>query len=187
MSSRFGDDGDGESEVPYEFWDKILERAFHGPRAAARLRDLEAALLAIPRKRLILGAVAKDGDVCAIGAFVAFRKSQKGTSLQDAIAELEALKIDAEDNYDAGEATADLGKEHGMSRTMARCVAARQDEELHQLTPEERYEEMLAWVRGAIVEAEKPLPAKPKPARLIPTRSEERARERELAGQGRLL
>ena len=54
-----------------------LNRSLAGKKGQAALRDLEAALLALPEKRLVGYHLVKDGDVCATGALVALRRQKK--------------------------------------------------------------------------------------------------------------
>jgi hypothetical protein len=48
-------------------------RSLRGRKGQAVLREVRAALLAMPEKRLIAGDLLKDGEVCAIGAWARFR------------------------------------------------------------------------------------------------------------------
>jgi hypothetical protein len=60
-----------EEERPGQFalWDANCRRSIQGRAGQAALRRLEAALVAMPDKRLVSGKlVTHDGDVCAIGA-----------------------------------------------------------------------------------------------------------------------
>lgn len=86
--SRFGE-GDGEEFAgQYELWRANAERAIKGRRGQQTLRDLEAALVALPSKRLIAGHLAFRGEVCAIGALVAHRRTAKGEDRDVVLAEL---------------------------------------------------------------------------------------------------
>jgi hypothetical protein len=109
VSRYYDDDGDGE-DFPnqYEFWRANHERALKGKRGRQALRDLRDALLALPEKKLIEGALctmnaerrladgcisdelaadlAEKGEgVCAIGAFLWHRKVKAGMDPAEAV------------------------------------------------------------------------------------------------------
>ncbi len=89
--SRFDIDYDG-TEWDFIRWQGAKKQAFASKYGKERLRELEAALLALPNKRLISGhliepydspagwvpseAVTEPGDVCAVGAFCAYKKGE---------------------------------------------------------------------------------------------------------------
>ena len=131
-----------------------VRRSLHGKRGQAELRELEAALLALPVKRLIHEAlVDAHGEVCAIGAYA----RHKGIDL---------ARFDPEDESD------EVGIVAGMPQLVAWEVVVLNDVMLdtvwevaegplqrweahyqggipliRDMTPEERYARMLAWVR----------------------------------------
>lgn len=78
--SRFHEDGD-DPEYPNagELWWANCERSVTGRRGQRVLADLEAALLAMPKKALVSGAVATaDGCACTVGALVAHKHAREG-------------------------------------------------------------------------------------------------------------
>jgi len=93
--SGYTDDYDGEN------WDLIrwrgaVKSALRGKRGQAFLRELIAALEAMPRKELIAGGlVDKDGDCCAMGA-VCLRR---GITPPKEIVELEHNEYSVEYEY----------------------------------------------------------------------------------------
>ncbi len=128
-------------------------RSLRGKAGQRALRDLEAALLALPEPRLIRDQLWADGEVCAIGAYAQY----KG---------LDVTNYDPEDESDA------VGVAAGMPRLVAWKVVALNDIELdtvwevadgpiqrghgvyhggvpliREMTPEERYVKVLGWVR----------------------------------------
>ena len=149
-----------EEERPGQFalWDANCRRSLRGQVGQRELRELEAALLALPEKRLIHGALEDEaGGVCAIAAYA----KHKGVDIS---------QHDLEDESD------EVGIQAGMPRLVAWKVVAMND--LHfdtvwevaegpiqrghgqykggiplvrDMTPEERYEKMLAWVQSQIV------------------------------------
>lgn len=148
-----------EEERPGQFalWDANCRRSIRGKIGQRELRELEAALLALPDKRLIHGALTDDdGAVCAIAAYA----KHKGVDLS---------KFDPE--YDSDE----VGIAAGMPALVAWKVVALNDIEcddvwevadgperrgyglykggiayIRPMTPEERYEKVLAWVRSQL-------------------------------------
>ena len=146
-----------EEDRPGQFalWDANCRRSIKGQAGQRELRELEAALLALPEKRLIHGLLTDDeGGVCAIACYA----RHKGVDLS---------KFDPE--YESDE----VGIAAGMPRLVAWKVVALNDLELdtvwevaygperrgwglykggipyvRKMTPEERYEKVLAWVRA---------------------------------------
>lgn len=144
-----------EEEWPGQFglWDANCRRSIKGRKGQAALRELEAALLALPEKRLIADKLEDDeGRVCAIGA----------------LAKAKGVTPKADPDYEMEE----VGVELGMPRMVAWKVVAENDVTLDKVwnvaegplapndypyqgglllirdvTPEERYEKMLAWVQ----------------------------------------
>ena len=125
-----------------------------GKAGQRELRELETALLALPEKRLIRDLLTDDeGGVCAIACYAKY----KGVDLS---------QFDPEDESD------EVGIAAGMPRLVAWQVVALNDIELdtvwevahgpvqrweptykggiphvRDMTPEERYEKVLVWVR----------------------------------------
>lgn len=158
MRISYSDDEDYPGQ--FNLWQANCRRSLQGKVGQTELRELEAALLALPEKRLIHGALTNDeGDVCAIGAYA----RHKGVDLS---------KFDPEYESD------DVGIAAGMPRLVAWSVVALNDLQIDgyyryaegpslepyrsysehrgvwtyfEYTPEERYEKVLAWVRGKLV------------------------------------
>lgn len=151
MSSRVHDYGD-DGTVPYGLWEHAMRRALAGKRGQAALRELEAALLALPEKRLIAGRVSDGESVCTLGALALKRRTDKGAAVADALASLER---DYPEGDDADWLAMELGQgELGLRYTLAWEVIAQNDDEYgdRRLSPEERYAAMLAWVRRQLGE-----------------------------------
>lgn len=87
--SRFGDEYEEPFPNAYWLWEHSLTRAMSSPRGQQALRDLEAALLALPEPKLISGALAMEGQVCAVGAFALHKGIRAGRSREEVLAELE--------------------------------------------------------------------------------------------------
>lgn len=143
-------------DFPGQFglWQGNCQRSLKGRAGQDVLRRLEAALLALPEKKLIAGELVDDeGAVCAIGALA----KHEGKLTDD----LRALG-----EYNVEEAGIDLG----MPRLVAWKIVEMNDVHVGEypalvwlegpyrwpaerpythilMTPERRYEQMLAWVR----------------------------------------
>lgn len=153
--SRFYDDG--EQTMPYDLWLHNIRAAIKGKRGQAILRDLREALLSLPEKRLIEGAICNApseaaarpvAEFCAVGALAFYRGVKSGKAPADVI---ESLPQGEQDDW----TTIRLGRSLGMSDTLAWDLAYKNDETFADLTPEQRYEKYLAWVESQIL----PVPA----------------------------
>lgn len=126
-----------EEDYPGQFglWQANCERSLRGKEGQAELRELRAALLALPEKRLIHQDLEDgQGGVCAIGAY----GRHKGVDLSK-----------FERDYDTDE----VGIAGGMPRLVAWKVVEMNDVQFNRyMTPEQRYEKMLAWVESKLAE-----------------------------------
>jgi len=66
--SRSGYSEDFDCEGTGGLWRGAVERAIRGKRGQAFLREMAAALDAMPVKELVAGVLVEDGAACAIGA-----------------------------------------------------------------------------------------------------------------------
>lgn len=113
-------------------WRGAVRAAIRGRRGQAFLREMLAALDAMPEKRLIHGdLVREDGEVCAIGSVFKAR----------------GLDVKGIDPYDystvAGKA--------GVAEAMAREIEYENDEGTwRDETPQKRWERMRRWVEKQI-------------------------------------
>lgn len=137
MRINYSEDEDYPGQ--FELWQANCRRSLLGAKGQAALRELEAALLALPSKRLIRNDLDDGADVCAIGALVRFKQI---TPQADAEFEME-----------------DVGIECGMPRLVAWKVVELNDVELDyrwllgrsvEITPEDRYQRVLEWVQELI-------------------------------------
>jgi hypothetical protein len=116
-------------------WDLIRWRgqvasAIRGKRGQAFLRDLVAALDALPSKRLIAHELkAEDGEVCALGALGLVRNI-----------DMERLDPDEPD---------DVAAAFGIAQQLAREVVYMNDEYGPE-TPEQKFTRMRDWVASLI-------------------------------------
>jgi hypothetical protein len=127
-----------EEDYPgqFELWQANCRRSLRGKAGQEELRELRAALLALPEKRLIHGELEnEEGEVCAIGAY----GKRKGLDLS---------------KFDVDSDTDEVGIAGGMPALVAWKVVEMNDMELDlDVTPEQRYEKMLAWVESLLAEA----------------------------------
>lgn len=156
-----------------ELWHANVVRALKGKRGQKALAELREALQALPQKRLIAGALCtvggaerpdvrdrsdphgyyrpdfeaklkKEGEgVCAIGAFLWFKKVKAGADPQAAFDELPTL---LDSDGDGGLETAEAGKAAGLTFTLAWQLAYRNDRAFDAMTPEQRYEAFMEWI-----------------------------------------
>lgn len=155
---RIGYSEDEQFPGQFGLWQANCARQLLGKKGQTALKELEAALLALPSKRLIADQlVSENGDVCAIGA-LALHKGATTAQLAE------------EDD----EAMEDVGESFGLPRLVAWKVVEYNDVDLESysirapgpnqyghsyhpgyslvvsVTPEERYEYMLNWVRALL-------------------------------------
>lgn len=144
---RFEDcDYDEDFNNQAALYEANTQRCLMGKRGQVFLKEMEKALLSLPRKRLINGAVCREGDVCAIGALAFKRKLDAGDSISAALYWLEKEAPD-EDEY--ADATAEYAERHlgvldRLAYRMAWINDVHADEEM---TPEDRYNKVLKWIR----------------------------------------
>lgn len=149
--SRFDFDDDGnDHQITWEMMQWNLDRHLKSAKGQAKLREFRAALLAVPDRRLIDGDLAWQSDVCAIGAYAAYKRMQQGLDWPTAV---QAIRDQYQPDMppwgppviDAYE-TQDIGiRECGLNRTLAWMLAYRNDETLSERTPEQRWQDMYDW------------------------------------------
>jgi hypothetical protein len=117
----------------FDLWQENCERSLRGKQGQEELRQLRAALLALPEKRLIHELLEDEaGGVCAIGAYGKY----KGLDLS---------QFDVDSNTD------EVGIAGGMPALVAWKVVEMNDLEFNRsITPEQRYERMLAWIESKL-------------------------------------
>lgn len=139
--SRSGYSDDCEN---LSLWRQAVDRSIRGKRGQAFLREMAAALDAMPVKELIaLDLVREDGSVCAIGSVAVARQ-------------IDVAAIDANEPQDVADA-------FGISRALACEIAYENDDHDWRETPEARWTRMRAWVESQLLPGD-PLPA-PKESR----------------------
>lgn len=150
---RFSE-GDYDYPGQWALWEEALYRAVNGKRGQRVLRDLERALVELPEPKLIDGSLSDGVGVCAVGAYVAQQKVEAGEDRDEVLASLRRLawneRWNAFDGYEAEMSTIDQARAAGMQLTVAVAVAGLNDD-LYKVTPEQRYERVLSWVRQRIL------------------------------------
>jgi hypothetical protein len=148
--SRF--DYDDEGDIPYALWRQTVRNALQGKRGQKALREIEAALLALPEPRLIEGSLCAETpgrpyEFCVVGAWARARilagNGPRGLKTLDDLKD-----FDDEDP----DQTADLGRVMGCAYAMAWELGQQND--YHGASPESRYRYVLSWVRGQIKQSE---------------------------------
>lgn len=130
MMARSGYSDEAEN---VELWRQAVENAIQGKRGQRFLRDLLAALDALPEKRLIAEELERDGEVCALGSVGKLR----GVTLAG---------IDPED-HDRLSHTFDI------ARVLVAEIEFINDDDFsyhRNETPEQRFERVRKWVEQQI-------------------------------------
>lgn len=131
--SGYSDDLDQWSLI---MWRGQVASAIRGNRGQRMLRDLLAALEALPEKRLITEDLRnEDGEVCTLGALAVVRGMDLGV--------LDPSEPD------------DVAAAFDIAPQLAREIVFENDEQYRSETPERRYVRMLAWVKAQIRETPK--------------------------------
>lgn len=157
---RIGYSEDEDYPGQFALWQGNCQRSLKGRAGQNALRELEAALLALPDRRLIAGKmIDAEGDVCSIGALAKY----KGRDL------LSEPHVGPDDEFEGDGEMEEIGMELGLPRLVAWKVVELNDIQLDgcdlvtcegpyrwysekpkawvPITPEARYERVLAWVR----------------------------------------
>lgn len=142
--SRIEYSEDGESSQ-VNLWRGNVNRSLQGKKGQAALKFLRESLLALPEKRLIAHAIARDGEVCAIGAAIVHEVADP-LSKAYLMAELETV--------DEDEDTTDYAPKD-FPRMVAWAVVEANDftfgtYSYKTVTPEQRYELMLKWAEDRL-------------------------------------
>jgi hypothetical protein len=158
-----------EEDTPGQFalWNANVQRSIAGKQGQWTLRELEAALLALPRPRLVRNMLADDGDCCAVGCLVLALRVKQGEDRAAVLAELE--DSDPDDDEAAQAMAEPLGIPHLVGWKLVELNDIQLDTVwevadgpiqrghgvyrggvplIREMTPEERYDKVLAWVRS---------------------------------------
>lgn len=148
--SRSGYCEDYEEPALTLYW-QAVENAIKGKRGQALLKELEAALVALPEKRLATDDMARwdelhpaDSEVCALGAVALKRGLDKGKDRLTVIKEIM-------EKFPEGLEACELTDEFNIAECLAKEITYVNDE-MSSGGPERRYEHVLKWVREQIVQ-----------------------------------
>jgi hypothetical protein len=141
----------------FDLWNANRDRSLRGRRGQSALRELEAALLAWPSKRLESHLVCRNGEVCALGAVLVHRRSHEYENILHAVDAWERTIGMNQDDADSDDINAHLH----FPRLVAWSVVYENDEanayRYHRdgspRTPEtleERYTRVLSWVQSQL-------------------------------------
>jgi hypothetical protein len=111
-------------------WRGRVASAIRGRRGQKLLRDLVAALDAMPEKCLIARELESEGQVCALGA-VGLARGIDMSGIDPEDAEQIAVTFD-------------------IAEPLAREIMYENDDEYHDMTPERRWEYMRSWAEKRI-------------------------------------
>jgi hypothetical protein len=133
--SRSGYTDDCDDQWAMICWRGAVASATRGKRGQSMLKELLAALDAMPDKRLVADTLEADGQYCTLGVLGAARG-------------LDMTSIDPEDSYH-------VAKEFGIAEALAQEIVFMNDEAFgyrqEKETPERRWERMRAWVADQII------------------------------------
>lgn len=162
MSRHYeGDDCDPDEQRRVNLWRANLAREIKGKRGQAFLRELLAALEALPEKRLVSNALAAKGTVCALGSLALKRRTDAGESSDVVIDDLSKVIVDHEhEDWDGDEMSDWAEAVLACPSHLAWYIPYENDtgprtrvgKEVHEETDEHRYERMVRWVRARIVD-----------------------------------
>lgn len=123
-----------------------------GPDWPRRYAEMDRRGREVEREKLA-EIVGREGEgVCAIGAYLWHRKVKAGMDPAEAFDALPTV-FGSEDEGDPLEETAALGRDAGLTFTLAWELAYRNDETYRDKTPEERYTAFPAWIEAELAEA----------------------------------
>lgn len=127
MSRACYSDGDDNPDYPLALWRGAVASSIRGKRGQSLLKELVAALDAMPAKRLIAHELVKDGECCALGA-VALARGQDVSWVDP-----EAYEV--------------VAAQFNISQPLAREIEYENDEGFYGIneTPENRWTRMRAW------------------------------------------
>jgi len=141
--SRVTPNEDGEN-WDYIRWAGAEKKTFNGKPGQAILKEIEQALLSMPEKRLIQDEWVTEDDVCILGSLHVFRKVK-----EENISWENARHAISEENIVGFESSDIAQRILHLTRTMAWTIIYENDEWTVG-TPEQRYDNMLRYVRSRI-------------------------------------
>lgn len=154
MRIRVSEEEDFDNQAA--LWEANLGRSLKGRKGQAALRELEAALLALPEKRLIADdMVSADGSVCALAALAQHRGYQGDMTLPkqpdwDNPDDANSPFWDEFEYVEAVEgAMVKIAADLGIPPMVAKAIIYENDDD-YVKTPEDRYQKVLHWTQRQI-------------------------------------
>ena len=129
----------------FALWQANCDRSMKGKKGHAALKEMERALVAMPVKEIYADVLVEQGGcMCAIGAVMVQRKIDEGMSREDALDECSMRDPECVETI--------AEKELGFPHMVAWSTAYENDWDGYRpdVTPAQRYERMLKWVRGKL-------------------------------------
>lgn len=147
-----------EDDEPYPnatyLFQKSVENAIKGKSGQALLREIEAALLELPEKKLLGSGVCEGGEVCMLGAVAVARAMKAGKTRAQAMVTLELGAQQWGQGDDENDKTFKfLRRALGIKQECLAWQLVFENDECYVPSPEERYVRMLKWVQEKIVRA----------------------------------
>lgn len=137
--SRSGYNDDCYDNWAHIRWRGAVAQAIRSYRGQAFLKELLAALDALPEKRLVENVFEDKGEVCTLGAIAKAR----GTDVSD-------IDIEDEDGV-----SWEISRKLGMARALAAEIMCENDEaSWYGETPEERFVRVRKWIVSQIRKSE---------------------------------
>ena len=129
-------------------WRGAVASAIRGKRGQTLLKELEAALVAMPTKELCKNDFAnpETGQVCALGSVAVKRKLDQGKTVEAAMKEVGS-------EFPEGTEAEEVSDEFDISDALAKEITWVNDDEAP-TDPKGRYEYVLGWVREKLKKTE---------------------------------
>lgn len=141
MRISFREDEDFNNQAI--LWEANQERSLKSRKGQAALRRLEAALLALPKPKLISDAIEDaDGLVCGLGAIAKHENFNGSLELP------EASWNDWGSGPEIEDAMLALAKALDVPKLVAVAIIRQNDDDWNVATPEARYQKVLSWTRS---------------------------------------
>lgn len=143
-----GEIDDADDQRRYNLHQGVIAKQMRSRKGQAFLRELIASLEALPEKRLVNDAVAKDGCVCGLGAIALRRRVDAGEDRDAVLADLANVEVDVRDGDEHVSEWAE--RELGAQQNVASAIAWTTDADEGTITPEQRYERVLSWAKSQV-------------------------------------
>lgn len=131
----------------FALWQANCRRSLESKRGQAALRELEAALLALPVPELVGSALeTPERGVCAIGALARYKAI-------DVSSDADQLRhsLNEDDDYEAQAIMEGVADACGVPPMVAWKTIEINDIDCDGMTPAQRHQRVLRWVRSQII------------------------------------